>query len=115
MVDDCGAIGFGQGLDGLNDPPLHFQALRELGGGAQLGTTHGFLATALSWQAGEVGGAPIYAGMTNDGVDFVINPELAHLVPVEVVEAIAEARARIRSGEFEVPRVLLVEGEAGGE
>lgn len=83
-------------------------------GSAVIRIPEAFLATARAWQAGEVGASAIYAGMAQDVVDFVINPELAHLFPREIVEAIAEAHARIRAGELVVPRVSFVEGGAGG-
>jgi basic membrane lipoprotein Med (substrate-binding protein (PBP1-ABC) superfamily) len=84
-------------------------------GSAVIRIPEAFLATALAWRAGEVGNSAIYAGMTEGVVDFVINPQLEHLVPVEILDAIAEAHERIRSGELEVPRVEFVEGEAGGQ
>lgn len=84
-------------------------------GSAVIRIPEAFLTTARAWQAGEVGASAIYAGMAQDVVDFVINPELAHLFPEEIVDAIAEAHARIRAGELVVPRVSFVEGGAGGQ
>ncbi len=84
-------------------------------GSAVIRIPKAFLTTARAWQAGEVGASAIYAGMAQDVVDFVINPELAHLFPGEIVDAIAEAHARIRTGELVVPRVSFVEGGAGGQ
>lgn len=84
-------------------------------GSAVIRIPEAFLTTARAWQAGEVGASAIYAGMAQDVVDFVINPELAHLFPGEIVDAIAEAHARIRTGELVVPRVSFVEGGAGGQ
>lgn len=84
-------------------------------GSAVIRIPEAFLETARAWQAGTLGGAPIYAGASGSVIDFVLNPELASRVPADVMEAIAEARAAIRSGALDVPRVPFVEGEAGVE
>lgn len=70
-----------------------------------------FLETARRWQTGEIGGAAIYTGTTEEVVDFVLNPAVADRVPPALRMAIDEARERIRSGELDVPRVPFVEGE----
>jgi basic membrane lipoprotein Med (substrate-binding protein (PBP1-ABC) superfamily) len=72
-----------------------------------------FLETALAWRAGELGGRPIYAGASEDVIDFVLNPVLEPRVPADLVAAIDAAREQIRAGELEVPRVPFVEGEVG--
>ena len=82
-------------------------------GSAVIGIPDAFLETAVAWQAGQVGGRPIYAGLDDGVVDFVLNPALADSVPVGLVAAIAGARDRIRAGELRVPRVPFVQGEAG--
>ena len=82
-------------------------------GSAVIRIPQAFLETVRAWQGGSVGGRPIYAGARRDVVKFVLNPELAELVPAEIVEAMADARARIRAGELDVPRVPFVEGEPG--
>jgi basic membrane protein A len=82
-------------------------------GSAVIRIPEAFLETARSWQAGTVGGEPIYAGSNEQVIDFVLNPELKGLVPEEVIRAIDDARTRIRSGELDVPRVPFVQGEAG--
>jgi basic membrane protein A len=82
-------------------------------GSAVIRIPQAFLETARAWQAGEVGGAAIYAGANERVIDFVVNPELADRFPPGVLERIAEARSRIESGELEVPRIVFVEGEAG--
>lgn len=82
-------------------------------GSAVIRIPEAFLETTRSWQRGDVGGSPIYAGANQDIIDFVFNPELVHLVPAETVRAIAEARDAIRAGELEVPRVPFVEGDTG--
>ncbi len=82
-------------------------------GSAVIRIPQAFLETVKSWQRGSVGGRPIYAGTNQEMVDFVLNPELAEFVPTEIVEAVVEARARIRAGELDVPRVQFVEGEPG--
>lgn len=84
-------------------------------GSAVIRIPQAFLETARAWQAGTLGGGPIYAGASREVIDFVLNPELEHLVPGEVVTVIDRARTAIRSGELDVPRVPFVEGEAAGE
>ena len=72
-----------------------------------------FVETARMWQAGEVGGAAIYASTRQDVIDFVFNPALLDRVPPDIVERVAEARGMIREGTLDVPRIQFVEGEAG--
>lgn len=80
-------------------------------GSAVIRIPEAFLETALAWQAGELGGRPIYAGASEGVIDFVLNPALASRVPAELVAAIDTARGRIRAGELTVPRVEFVEPE----
>jgi basic membrane lipoprotein Med (substrate-binding protein (PBP1-ABC) superfamily) len=82
-------------------------------GSAVIRIADAFVETARMWQAGEVGGAPIYASTRQDVIDFVFNPELIDRVPPEIVERVATARAMIREGTLDVPRIQFVEGEAG--
>jgi len=82
-------------------------------GSAVIRIPQAFLETALAWQAGTLGGGPIYAGASDDVIDFVLNPELAERVPEAVVGQMMAARDRIRAGELRVPRVGFVEGEPG--
>jgi basic membrane protein A len=82
-------------------------------GSAVIRIPQSFLETARAWQAGELGGAPLYAGAKDDVVDFVLNPALLDQIPSELVRRMEEARARIRAAELEVPRVPFVEGETG--
>jgi basic membrane protein A and related proteins len=82
-------------------------------GSAVIRIPQAFLETATLWQAGEVGGAAIYAGAAEDVIDFVVNPELADRFPVDFLARLEEARRAIRSGALEVPRVAFVEGESG--
>jgi basic membrane lipoprotein Med (substrate-binding protein (PBP1-ABC) superfamily) len=73
-----------------------------------------FLEAARAWQAGTLGGEPVYSGSAEGVVDLVFNPALRDALAPGLVEAVEDARARIRSGDLEVPRVPFVEGEAGG-
>jgi len=82
-------------------------------GSAVIRVPQAFLETARRWQAGEVGGAPIYTGTEQQVVDFVLNPALADRVPAELRAAVDEARRQIRAGKLAVPRVPYVEGEPG--
>lgn len=80
-------------------------------GSAVIRVADAFLETARRWQAGELGGEPLYTGATEQVVDFVLNPAVADRVPAELKREIDEARESIRSGELQVPRVAFVEGE----
>ncbi|MDA0327898.1 MAG: BMP family protein [Gemmatimonadetes bacterium] len=82
-------------------------------GSAVIRIPEAFVAVALAWQEGDVGGEAIYAGSNQQVVDFVINPALAHVVPLDLLERIDLSRTQIRSGELVVPRVAFVEGEVG--
>ena len=72
-----------------------------------------FRTTVEEWQAGRVGGGPIYTGSSAGIIDFVPNPALLERVPEDLLDRIDEARRQIRSGALEVPRVPFVEGEEG--
>jgi hypothetical protein len=51
----------------------------------------------------------------DDGVvDFVANPGVAERIPEALATRVREARAAIRAGELDVPRIPFVEGETGG-
>ena len=83
-------------------------------GSAVIRIPQAFVEIALSWESGELGGEPVYAGAESEVVDFVVNPELAHVLSSDFITKMQEARARIRSGALEVPRVSFVEGEIKG-
>jgi basic membrane lipoprotein Med (substrate-binding protein (PBP1-ABC) superfamily) len=84
-------------------------------GSAVIRIPEAFLEVALAWQARSLGAAPIYEGAAEGVIDFVLNPALAPRVPADVVVAIDAARARIRAGELQVPRVEFVEQPASNE
>jgi len=83
-------------------------------GSAVIRIPRSFLETARAWQAGTLGGAPLFAGAEDGVVDFVFNPVLLNRIPPELVQRVEEAREGIRNSELEVPRVPFVEGEVGG-
>jgi basic membrane lipoprotein Med (substrate-binding protein (PBP1-ABC) superfamily) len=82
-------------------------------GSAVIRIPESFLETASTWQAGTLGGRPIYAGASEDVIDFVLNPQLSDVVPAELVAEMTAVRELIRAGELTVPRVPFVEGEPG--
>lgn len=72
-----------------------------------------FLEVVRHWQAGELGGAPLYAGSTEAVVDFVVNPAVRARIPEALLARIDAARDSVRSGTLQVPRVPFVDGEIG--
>ena len=82
-------------------------------GSAVLRIPQAFLELVEIWRAGDLGGQPIYAGSRGDVVDFVLNPLLSDRVPADLKARVERARAQIRSGELEVPRVVYVEDDPG--
>lgn len=83
-------------------------------GSAVIRIASAFLEVARRYEAGEVGGAPIYASIREGVIEFVFNPALEDHVPPEIRERIRDAHDRIRADELEVPRVRFVE-ESGEE
>jgi basic membrane lipoprotein Med (substrate-binding protein (PBP1-ABC) superfamily) len=82
-------------------------------GSAVIHIPQAFLETARAWQAGTLGGKPLYASAGDGVIDFVLNPALAARIPAELLQRMEEARTRIRAGDLRVPRVSFVEGEPG--
>lgn len=82
-------------------------------GSAVIRIPQAFLEVARRWEAGDIGGEPIYASLREGVIDFVFNPALVDRIPTGIVERIREARERIASGELEVPRVRFVEEGVG--
>lgn len=82
-------------------------------GSAVIRIPQAFLETARRWEAGEIGGAPIYASIREGVIDFVFNPAIEDRLPAGLVDRIGEARERIQAGELEVPRIHFVEVETG--
>ncbi len=83
-------------------------------GSAVIRIPQAFLEVGRLWEAGKLGGAPVYAGMDEGVVDYVANPTLEASYPAGLLRRIDEARGAIRSGMLKVPRVPYVEGETGG-
>jgi basic membrane lipoprotein Med (substrate-binding protein (PBP1-ABC) superfamily) len=82
-------------------------------GSAVIRIPEAFLEVARRWLAGELGGAPVYEGLTSDVVDLVVNPALEQVIDPTLLDRIDVARTAIRDGTLDVPRVPFVEGEAG--
>ena len=82
-------------------------------GSAVIRIPKAFLQTAMAWKSGDLGGGPLYAGSDEQVVDFVLNPRLADRVPDDLIARVDRARALIRSGALQVPRVAYVEDEPG--
>jgi basic membrane lipoprotein Med (substrate-binding protein (PBP1-ABC) superfamily) len=82
-------------------------------GSAVIRIPQAFLTVARDWQAGALGGKPVYSGMPQGVTDYVPNPAVMTRYTPELLERIDQARRAILSGELEVPRVPFVEGEAG--
>ena len=83
-------------------------------GSAVIRIPQSFLEVARLWSIGQLGGAPVYSGMREGVVDYVPNPVVVERYPEALLDEIAEARRAILTGELEVPRAVVVEGESGG-
>lgn len=82
-------------------------------GSAVIDIPGAFLEAARAWQTGTLGGAPLYTGLRDGVIDFVVNPALAAVIPDALLARVDAARAGIRDGSLRVPRVPFVEGEPG--
>ncbi|HSG46916.1 MAG TPA: BMP family ABC transporter substrate-binding protein, partial [Longimicrobiales bacterium] len=80
-------------------------------GSAAIHIPQAFLDVARRRQAGELGGAPVYAGAAEGVVDLIVNPAVADRIPGELLARLDTARAAIVAGALDVPRVRFVEGE----
>lgn len=98
---------------GMNNDQNHV-APEVILGSAVIDIPGAFLEAARAWQAGELGGRPLYEGAADGVIEFLVNPGLADRIPPELVHRLEETGARIRAGELEVPRVPFVEGESVG-
>jgi basic membrane lipoprotein Med (substrate-binding protein (PBP1-ABC) superfamily) len=83
-------------------------------GSAVIRIPQAFVEVARAYRSGGLEGRPYYTGLAVGVVDFVPNPELAHLIPAEVLKGLDRARADIAAGTLKVPRVPFVEGESEG-
>lgn len=84
-------------------------------GSAAIDIPRAFLEVARQHRAGTLGGAAVYAGAAQGVVDLIVNPELRERIPAELLERVDQARAAIREGSLEVPRIRFVDGEEGVE
>ena len=83
-------------------------------GSAVIRIPEGFMRAAREWQAGTLGGKPVYTGMSDGVTDYVPNPAVLSRYPKALLDRIEQARRAIISGQLKVPRVPFVEGETGG-
>ena len=83
-------------------------------GSAVIEIPESFMDVARRFVAGTLGDDPIYAGADRELIRFVPNPELAEVIPADLLARVEEARAAIRAGTLNVPRIPFVEGESGG-
>lgn len=70
-----------------------------------------FLSVAREWQAGELRGAPVFAGAAEGVVDLIVNPALQDRIPAELQARVQAARDSVIAGTLDVPRVPFVEGQ----
>jgi len=80
-------------------------------GSAVIHLPEAFLGTARRFLSGQLTADATFSGIAQDGVDFTFNPALTDRLPDGLMQRVADARARIVSGELTVPRVPFVEGE----
>ena len=83
-------------------------------GSAVIRVPQAFLEVARLWRAGQLGGKPIFLGMSEGVVDYVANPAVAERIPQDLVEKIDQARRAILSGELDVPSSSSIRGAPAG-
>ncbi len=83
-------------------------------GSAVIDIPRAFLEVAVDFADGGLPPGVLYVGQVEEVVDFVLNPLLQDQLPADVLALIEAARAAIREGTLEVPRVPFVEGDSGG-
>lgn len=82
-------------------------------GSAVIRIPEAFLEVALRLLEGDLGGAPVYEGTSEDVVDFVPNPVTEGRYPEGLLDRIRAAGDSIRAGTLDPPRVPFVDGETG--
>ncbi|MEJ2538799.1 MAG: BMP family protein [Gemmatimonadota bacterium] len=80
-------------------------------GSAAIDIPSAFLTVGRRWQAGELRGAPIFAGAREGVVDLILNPTLEDRIPAELRARVEAARDSVVAGTLDVPRVPFVEGQ----
>jgi basic membrane lipoprotein Med (substrate-binding protein (PBP1-ABC) superfamily) len=80
-------------------------------GSAAIDIPRAFLSVAREWQAGELRGAPVFAGAAEGVVDLILNPALQDRIPAELQARVQAARDSVIAGTLDVPRVPFVEGQ----
>ncbi len=83
-------------------------------GSAVIDIPESFMDVARRFVAGTLGDDPIFGGTGREWIRFVPNPELVSIIPAALLARVEEARAAIRAGTLQVPRIPFVEGESGG-
>jgi basic membrane protein A len=80
-------------------------------GSAIIRIPRSFVEVARAYLDGTLGQGAIYNDLANGGVEFVPSPRHAELFTPEILSALEEARAGIKEGSLDIPRIRFVESE----
>lgn len=85
-----------------------------IAGSAAIDIPRAFLDVASRFAAGTLPPGALDLSLGEGVVDFIVNPAALDRIPAGLLARIDEARAAIREGVLEVPRIEFVEEEPGG-
>jgi basic membrane protein A len=99
---------------GMNSDQNHI-APEVILGSAVIRLPEALLEVARRYQAGPLPEEPIYTGIDEAVIEFVLNPDaaMADVFPEGLAARVDSVRTQIRSGMIQVPRVPFVEDEIG--
>ena len=85
-----------------------------IAGSAAIDIPRAFLEVASRFAAGTLPPGALDLSLDEGVVDFIVNPEALDRIPAELLARVDEARAAIRAGTLDVPRIRFLEEEPGG-
>ena len=85
-----------------------------IAGSAAIDIPRAFMEVATRFTAGTLPPGAFDLSLDENVVDFIVNPAALDRIPSELLARIDEARAAIREGRLEVPRIEFLEEESGG-
>ncbi len=84
-----------------------------IAGSAAIDIPRAFMEVATRFVAGTLPPGAFDLSLDENVVDFIVNPAALDRIPAELLSRIGEARAAIRQGTLEVPRIRFLEEESG--